>query len=116
MTTCVAERATQYVRPRTNVIESAGHYTLSMELPGIAKDQIDVQVEEGVLTVKTARPESETSDTYLVRERLKFDYLRSFSLGEEIDPEHIEAKLEAGVLTLQLKKVPATTPQRIEIR
>lgn len=118
MTTCVAEPTRQYVRPRTDIVERDGRYTVMVELPGIGRDQIAVEVEENVLTVKTARREqtAEARGAYLVRERLGFDYTRSFTLGEQVDPEHIEANWEAGVLTLQLKKIPAATPKRVEIR
>jgi HSP20 family protein len=102
--------------PRFEVDESEDGYSLSLDLPGVAPEDLNVTVEDGVLTV-TGERELEVPEGYRARRsersRLKID--RSITLGDRVDPAGIEAKLEHGVLTLTLPKRPETKPRRIEI-
>lgn len=91
----------------TDVTDEGDHYQLTADLPGFKKDDIEISVEDGVLTISAERNE-ETEDTdkkgrYIRRERTYGSYKRSFDLTE-VDDDNITAKYEDGVLTLVLPK------------
>lgn len=91
----------------TDVTDEGDSYKLTADLPGFKKEDIDITVEDGVLTISAERNE-ETEDTdkkgrYLRRERTYGSYKRSFGLGE-VDEDNISAKYADGVLTLELPK------------
>lgn len=94
----------------TDVTDEGDHYQLTADLPGFKKDDIDISVEDGVLTI-TAERNEETEDKdqkgrYIRRERTYGSYRRSFDLTE-VDDDNITAKYEDGVLTLALPKKQA---------
>jgi len=80
--------------PRSSVSEKGGIYTLEVELPGVKKSDIDVNIEGDSLSIKATR-KSATSEMH---------YERSFKLGEEINPDSAEAFLENGILTFKFTK------------
>lgn len=91
----------------TDVTDEGDHYQLTADLPGFKKDDIEINVEDGILTIQAERNE-ETEDTdkkgrYIRRERTYGSYKRSFDLSE-VDDDNITAKYEDGVLSLILPK------------
>ncbi len=80
--------------PRSSVSEKGGIYTLEVELPGVKKSDIDVNVEGDTLSIKATR-KSASSEMH---------YERSFKLAEEINPDSAEAFLENGILTFKFTK------------
>ena len=91
----------------TDVTDEGDCYKLTADLPGFRKEDINIDVEDGILTISAERSE-ETEDSdkkgkYLRRERTYGSYKRSFSLGE-VDEDTITAKYTDGVLTLELPK------------
>lgn len=102
--------------PATDVYETDEGLTLVMEMPGVARDNLEVSLEDGVLNVEgrldVARYEG------LEPVYTEYDighYARSFSLSDKVDQENIGARLEGGVLTLTLPKSPVAKPRRIAI-
>ncbi|MBQ8062428.1 MAG: Hsp20/alpha crystallin family protein [Clostridia bacterium] len=91
----------------TDVTDEGDHYQLTADLPGFKKDDIEINVEDGILTISAERhEESEDTDKkgrYIRRERTYGSYKRSFDLSE-VDDDNITAKYEDGVLTLSLPK------------
>lgn len=91
----------------TDVTDEGDHYQLTADLPGFKKDDIEINVEDGILTISAERnEESEDKDNkgrYIRRERTYGSYKRSFDLTE-VDDDNITAKYEDGVLTLTLPK------------
>ncbi|MBV9824716.1 MAG: Hsp20/alpha crystallin family protein [Alphaproteobacteria bacterium] len=107
--------ARHYV-PTTDIFETDDALTVVMELPGVEKDAIDVNVENDLLRVD-ARIDF---GKYEGLEPLYTEYnighfARSFSLSNKIDQQQISAQLENGVLTLTLKKAQEAQPRRIAI-
>ncbi|MDM7916470.1 MAG: Hsp20/alpha crystallin family protein, partial [Candidatus Eisenbacteria bacterium] len=86
------------VRPRTDITEHDDHFALAIEIPGVAMQDVDLQVEGNELRVTAARKAGEEKPTYLLRERRPVTFCRAFTLGEMVDRDRIEAKLENGVL------------------
>jgi HSP20 family protein len=91
---------------KVDIREEDGAYLLDAELPGVNKQDIDIEVAEGRLTIKVEKEEKseEEKENYIRRERYASSICRSFDL-ENIDSGKIEAKLENGVLSLKLPKL-----------
>jgi HSP20 family protein len=91
-------------------VESDGAYTLSLDLPGIAKDQVKVTVQSRRVSIEAgtaATAEAKEGERVLYRERSAAHFARTISLPAEVDSASSSAKFENGVLTLVLnKRVP----------
>ncbi|AFM19037.1 molecular chaperone (small heat shock protein) [Mycolicibacterium chubuense NBB4] len=92
------------------------HYVLTADLPGVDPGSVDVNVDNGTLTIsahRTAR--SEDSAQWLANERFFGSYRRQLSLGEGIDTGAITATYENGVLTVTIPVAEKAKPRKIEI-
>lgn len=116
-TTSAPSRATERTfRPAVDVTELEDGYRLEADLPGASKDDVELDLNEGVLTISAKVARREEGDVkYHLREYGVGDFERKIRLGDQIDRESIRAELESGVLTLHLPKVQAALPRRIEI-
>jgi len=104
--------------PRTDVYETGEAYHISMELPGVKKEAVELSVQDGILTIKGELPydrEDDDKTHYYRRERRYGAFERSWTLPENIDQEHIGAAFKDGILTLTLTKAPEAKPRRIDI-
>jgi HSP20 family molecular chaperone IbpA len=113
--TATARPDVRTVRPAADLVRTEQGYRLTVDLPGIAADDLDVHLEKGVLTI-TAEPTARDEDGW---ESLHGTggaqrYERHFPFGDEIDPENIEARMKAGVLTVTLPR-PASPGRRISV-
>jgi HSP20 family protein len=102
--------------PTTDIFETEDALTVVMELPGVEKTEIDVNVENDVLRVEARIDYSK----YEGLEPLYTEYnighfARSFTLSNKIDQQQISAQLDDGVLTLTLKKAKEALPRRIAV-
>jgi HSP20 family protein len=104
--------------PRADIAETDDGYRLTLDLPGIPRDAVDVTFEDGTLKISGERQtvREDTDDRYHRVERSFGRFFRSFALGTDVDPEGIEADLEDGVLTLRVPKAETAQPRRIEVR
>ncbi|WP_419948804.1 Hsp20/alpha crystallin family protein [Candidatus Palauibacter sp.] len=100
-----------------DLYETEEGYGLEVEAPGFAEDEIEVTVDRGVLTISGARTseEGEKGRTYHVRERRNARFTHSFALPASIRGEDVVARLDAGVLTVELPKTPEAKPHRIAV-
>jgi HSP20 family protein len=100
-----------------DVIEDESSYLIRASIPGIDPNELDVIIDNNVLTIKgEVRGEKEFEDSrYHVRERMVGEFTRSVSIPTAIDDKAVEASYEAGVLTLRLPKSEAARPKRIEV-
>jgi len=90
-----------------DIHETESGYSVKADFPGLSRDEIDVSVDNNVLTISAEhKDEAEEKDgTRLIRqERRVGQYSRSFNLGKDIDESAIEAEFDNGVLTLQIPK------------
>ena len=103
--------------PATDVQETDTDLRVHVELPGLSKKDIKVNLDNGVLSIQGEKQHAseDKEQRYHVSERTYGRFARSFTLPSEVDAEKIKAGLENGVLTLTLPKVKAATPQAIEI-
>ncbi|HPF34686.1 MAG TPA: Hsp20/alpha crystallin family protein [Candidatus Krumholzibacteria bacterium] len=104
--------------PRTDILESDREFLLRLDLPGVAREDVAIELDGETLTIK-AELHAEGADgyTFLRRERggdLRFE--RSFELGRRIDRDGIGAALNDGVLTVSLPKNEQAVARKIEIK
>lgn len=98
--------------PATNVSTQDDKYILEIALPGFSKADIDIALEEEVLTVSDTREESADVDQpYRLREYNYTGFKKSFKLPEDIDPDQIAASFKNGVLVITLHKREEALPQ-----
>jgi len=89
---------------------------LQFDVPGVAPDSIDVSVERNVLTVKAERSWwPAENDEILARERSQGAYTRQVMLGDQLDPERLEAHYENGVLRITVPVAEQAKPRKVEI-
>jgi HSP20 family protein len=92
-------------------------FVVAFDLPGVAPDAIDLDVERNVLTVRAERRPAVAGDNVQtqVAERPFGAFSRQLFLGDTLDTEHIEASYDAGVLTLRIPVAEQAKPRRIAI-
>jgi HSP20 family protein len=103
---------------RVDVKESAGEYTVSAEIPGIAKDDISVEIEGNRVSISgeiKRESEKKEGEQVLRTERYYGAVSRSFALANEVDEAKSQAKYENGVLTLTLPKKATASGRRLSI-
>jgi HSP20 family protein len=102
--------------PEVDIFEDEKAYHLSVDLPGIKSEEIDVTAHDGILTIKGDR-ESVLEDRELKRsERVYGSFLREFSMPDTADLENIKASSQHGVLDIEVPKVTKSEPRRIQVQ
>ena len=104
--------------PAFEVKETNEAFVVRADLPGVDEKDLDVAIHNGVLTVSGSRQAEDRRDgeSYALYERQYGSFTRSFALPDMADGERIEAKLDAGVLTLQIPKRAEAKPRKIAIK
>ncbi len=103
--------------PLVDILEMADEILLKADLPGAKRENIDINFEDGILTIYAkVEPRQQPDTHYLVREYGVGDYHRSFHVSEAIDAARITAEYADGVLTLHLPKTEAVRPRKIPVQ
>ncbi len=105
--------------PAIDVSENEGAYLIKAELPGVAREDLNVTINDGVLTINAERKEEkkgEKDGRVIRQERYYGKFVRSLRLGSDIDEERIEAQYENGVLNLSLPKTAEVKPRKVDIK
>jgi HSP20 family protein len=93
-----------------------GTLVIRLEIPGVSRSDLGIEVEDGELRVTGRRGEGRPQGEYLIRERREGSFHRAFTLDDTIDPEKVEATMQAGTLTLTLQRKEAVKPRRISVK
>jgi HSP20 family protein len=103
--------------PAVDVLESKDSYLIRAELPGMKKEDIKVEVKDGVLTLSGERKAEQPADgvEYRHAERVTAKFWRSFSLPETVKLDAIEAAYKDGVLEIRVPKAEEAKPRQIEV-
>ncbi|MEQ9404070.1 MAG: Hsp20/alpha crystallin family protein [Cyclobacteriaceae bacterium] len=103
--------------PAVNVVDNEGQYEIEVAAPGLKKDDFNVEVENGVLTIsgKTENEEEEKKKNYTRKEFSSRSFSKSFTLPENVDEEHLNAKYTDGILKLTLTKTEKKLPPKKQI-
>ncbi len=105
--------------PSVDIEENEKQYLIKADLPGVDKENIDVKLENGMLSIRgEKRTESETDKggKHHRRERFYGTFARSFTLPDSVDADKVDAAYKDGVLTLSIPKTENTKPKSIDIK
>jgi HSP20 family protein len=111
----LADAATDF--PALNIWEVGDVVYVEAELPGVAIDDLNIQVTTAELLISGNRAgvQLPANGTWLRRERQEMSFSRAIALPWEIDPGNVEAQLRDGVLTLQLRKSGSSLPRKVPV-
>ena len=104
--------------PKVNVTEDENFFHLEAETPGMKDKDISIEVHNGVLTIKGHKEnKSDTeNESYHIREFSSQSFERSFKLSDRVDTEKVSAKIDNGVLKVDLPKHVQIKPKKIEVQ
>ena len=105
-------------RPAANITENDKEYTIRADLPAVKRDDIDVSVANGVLTLKGERRFEKSTDNEKEHRRETFHgtFQRSFSVPDDVDVAAIKADSKDGVLVIHLPKQAQAKPEAVSIK
>jgi len=119
-TSCTArdDHAAQHLAPRADILEGEANYIIRMDLPGVNRGDLEVELDGENLTVSAERnlAPDEGYSRLRAERRDKVSYRRSFELGRGIDRENVAANLVDGVLTLTLPKNEQAVARKVEVQ
>jgi len=101
--------------PDVDILEDEHTITLRADLPGVKKDGVSIDVHEGMLTLTATVDNPPNNWRPVYREYEIGGFTRRFTLGEQVDQNKISAKMENGVLTVELPKAEAAKPRKINV-
>ncbi len=110
-----------FFAPRVDIRDQEDHYEITAELPGVKKEDLNITLDDGVLTIEaeTRQEDKEEKEGRVIRQERRYGkYSRSFSLGGSVREEDINAEFENGVLKVTAPKVTPAVPEkkRIEVK
>jgi len=99
-----------------DLLENDDAFFIRAVVPGVSPEQLDITAQGTTLTIRAYQPvEQQQGVHYLLKERAGNAWYRSLELPGSFDADHVEAKLENGILFLTLPKTPESKPHRISI-
>ena len=105
----------KFIRPAVDIFESEDGLMVAADIPGAAKNTLEANVEQGILTLSAPVTVTMPGQPVYTEFELAHDY-RQFSLPESLDHEKTVAEFTNGVLTLRIPKAEAAKPHKIEIK
>lgn len=117
-TPAIANFGTEEWSPAVDIEDKGNQFVIHADLPGVKSSDIDVSVENGVLTIKGEREseKKEEKENYKRIERFSGSFMRRFTLPDGADPDKISAKTKDGVLELVIPKSEKSKSKRIDIK
>lgn len=104
-------------QPNVDILESPAELTLYADMPGVRRGDVDVNFENGTLTLcGKVEPRQKQDTNFLLREYGIGDFHRTFQVSEAIDAQRITAEFVDGVLIVHLPKVEAVRPRKIAVK
>lgn len=104
-----------WLQPQVNVVETPEAYMLEAEMPGVSKDGLDVLIEGNEITIVGRRSQLVEGAKLVYRESFDRDFRRTFELDPSIDAGKIKARMQDGVLHLELPKAELVKPRKITV-
>ena len=104
--------------PKVNVYEYEDKVGVVAEIPGIDKKNLDVEVEDGVMTIKGSKHgfDEDTQATVLRRELKHSAFERKFTLGESLDGDSVKANFKDGILSIEIPKIEPEKPKKTFVK
>jgi HSP20 family protein len=103
--------------PAMDLVETDGEYVLRADLPGLSEQDVNIELEDNVLTVSGERKaeHEERKEGYYRVERASGSFSRSLTLPEGVDPEGVKANFDRGVLEVRVPKPEEHKPRKVQI-
>ena len=105
----------RYITPPVDIYETADGLLVKADLPGVAREGLDVRVENSLLTIRGKAAHAAPGDP-VYQEYGLVNFFRQFELNERVDQSKISAELKHGVLTLTLPKAEEAKPRQIDVK
>jgi HSP20 family protein len=108
--------------PAVDVRENEDGYLMEVELPGLSEKDVELKVEDSILTLSSRKEETredareDKSDGYLIHERCRTEFARTFVLPKDVNRENIKAEFKNGLLNVSIPKAPEAKPRRIDVK
>jgi HSP20 family protein len=111
------ENVTRAWAPRVDILENESAYQVTAELPGVKKEDVEITVENNLLTLKGERKfeKDVNKEQYHRIERAYGTFARSFTLPNRVSQDQVQAKFDNGLLTITIPKAAEARPKKIEI-
>ena len=104
-----------YIAPPVDIFETDEALTVIADLPGVKREEVDIRVEDNILTIKGKTDYSPRANILRGEFNLQ-GYYRQFQLSDEVDQDKISAESKNGVLTIRLPKAEKSKPRQIKVR
>lgn len=106
------------LKPALNVAEGEHSFTITAELPGVAKEDVSITIENGVLTIagEKKREEEHKDKSWHRIERVYGSFQRSMTLPKGVDGDRADASFKDGVLTIELPKTEQAKPKTLKVK
>lgn len=104
------------VRPPSDICEDEGAVLIRMEMPGVRREDLQIQIDNNQLVVHAGRRPEDVDGTYLYRERAGTDYHQMYTIDDTIDRNNVDAELKNGILLVTLHIKEAEKPRKIEVK
>ena len=103
--------------PRVNIAENEDGYVITAELPGVSKDDIDIDLKDNTLTLKGEKKveSKEEKENYIRVESSYGKFQRRFYLSDDVDISKADANFKDGVLRIDLKKKEEAKPKQVKV-
>ncbi|MBS1525817.1 MAG: Hsp20/alpha crystallin family protein [Bacteroidetes bacterium] len=104
--------------PAVNIKDNKNHYEVEVAAPGYSKDDFKITTESGLLTIsaETSTEQKEEKENYTRREFSRTSFTRTFTLPDDVEADHIDAKYRDGLLTIGLKKSAKAVSGKKEVK
>jgi HSP20 family protein len=102
--------------PVVDILETENEFILRVELPGVEKDDVQVSIDNRILTIKGEKKKDD-KDKKVHRTECRYgSFVRNFTLPQDVDMDKVEANCKNGVLSLTLTKMEQAKPKQIEVK
>lgn len=103
--------------PAVDICEEDDRFVLTADIPGVAREAVDITLDDGVLTIKGERSTTRTEEAegYRRRERMHGIFVRQFTVPETVNAGHISATVNDGVLEVVIPKQEKPQPKKISV-
>jgi len=103
--------------PAMDLVETGDHYLLRADLPGLSDDDVNIQLQDSVLTISGERnaEHDENEEGYFRLERAFGSFARSLTLPDGVDPDGVQAHFDRGVLEIRIPKPEQKKPRQVQI-
>jgi len=102
--------------PQVDIREAENALALEFDLPGVSKENLKVEFNDGILSITGERKLVEQKGRYFARERCSGRFARSFRIGDAYDPRKIAAAFKDGMLSVEIQKKEESKPITVDIQ